>query len=313
LRHHPHFTAYLALACVCFFWGTTYLAIRIAVEEIPPAALMSVRYLISGGVMLAGAWAKGAQLPRGRELRRTALFGVMTIGFGTGTLVIAEQFIPSGLSALLITTSPFWLVGVEALLPGGEPLHAPTIGGMLVGAFGVAFLVSPGGLVAGDLGRFGLLGWFLLLQFGCMVWSLGSILQRRQAASEKSSSAHPFVSGAVQQVATGLAFVIPALLGPPVHWTTRSIAATAYLVVFGGIVGYSAFVMIMERLPVAVASIYTYVNPLIAVLLGVLLYHEPFLPREVTATAAIFVGITLVKRATGKQQRQAAKLAQKTN
>jgi drug/metabolite transporter (DMT)-like permease len=304
LRHHPHFTAYLALACVCFFWGTTYLGIRIAVEEIPPAALMSVRYLISGGLLLAGAWVKGAQVPRGRELRRTALYGVMTIGFGTGSLVVAEQFIPSGLSALLITTSPFWLVGVEALLPGGEPLHGPTIGGMLVGAFGVAFLVAPGGLVAGDVGRLGLLGWFLLLQFGCAVWSLGSILQRRLASPEKASATHPFVTGAVQQAATGLAFVVPALLGPPVHWTTRGIAATAYLVVFGGVVGYSGFVMIMERLPVAVASIYTYVNPLVAVLLGVLLYREPFVTREIGAIAAIFVGVTLVKRATGKQQRK---------
>jgi drug/metabolite transporter (DMT)-like permease len=300
LRHHPHFQAYLALACVCFFWGTTYLGIRIAVEEVPPAALMSVRYLISGGLLLAGAAASGARFPRGRELWRTALYGVMIIGCGTGSLVIAEQFIPSGLSALLITTSPFWLVGVEALLPGGEPLHGPTIGGMLVGAVGVAFLVSPGGLVAGDVGRLGLLGWFLLLQLGCCVWSLGSILQRRLA-----SSAHPFVTGAVQQVSTGLAFVVPALLGPPVHWTARGAAATAYLVVFGGIVGYSAFVFIMERLPVAVASIYTYVNPLVAVMLGVLLYHEAFQSRELLAIVAIFVGVTLVKRATGRKQRGA--------
>jgi drug/metabolite transporter (DMT)-like permease len=285
----------VALACVCFFWGTTYLGIRIAVEEVPPAALMSVRYLISGGLMLAGAWAKGARIPRGQELGKTALFGVMTIGFGTGTLVIAEQFLPSGLSALLITTSPFWLVGVEALLPGGEPLHGPTVGGMLVGAVGVAFLVTSGGLVAGDVSRLGLLGWFLLLQFGCAVWSIGSILQRRLA-----STAHPFVTGAVQQVATGLAFLIPALLGPPVHWTTRGIEATAYLIVFGGIVGYSAFVFIMMRLPVAVASIYTYVNPLVAVLLGVVLYQEAFLPREAIAIATIFVGVTLVKRAQGQ-------------
>jgi drug/metabolite transporter (DMT)-like permease len=286
---------------VCFFWGTTYLGIRIAVEEIPPAALMSVRYLISGGLMLTGAAVSGARLPRGRQLWRTALYGVMTIGFGTGTLVIAEQFIPSGLSALLITTSPFWLVGIEALLPGGEPLHGPTIGGMLVGAVGVAFLVSPGGVLAREAGGLGLLGWFLFLQFGCGVWSLGSILQRRLG-----SSAHPFVSGAVQQVATGLAFVVPALLGPPVHWTHRGVAATAYLVVFGGIVGYSGFVFIMERLPVAVASIYTYVNPLVAVMLGVLLYREAFVPRELAAIAAIFVGVTLVKRATGRKQRMAA-------
>jgi drug/metabolite transporter (DMT)-like permease len=298
LRKNPHFSAYLALACVCFFWGTTYLGIRIAVQDVPPAALMSMRYLISGGLLLAGAGVAGAHLPRGRELRRTALFGIMTIGFGTGTLVIAEQFLPSGLSALLITTSPFWLVCVEALLPGGEPLHGPTIGGMLVGAVGVGFLVTSGSLVAADVSSLGMLAWFLLLQFGCAVWSMGSILQRRLA-----SSSHPFVTGAVQQVATGLAFLIPALLGPPVHWTARGIEATAYLIVFGGIVGYSGFVMIMERLPVAVASIYTYVNPLVAVLLGVLLYQEAFQSREVFAILAIFAGVTLVKRAQSRRPR----------
>ena len=143
MRDHPHFTAYAALICVCFFWGTTYLAIRIAIETIPPATLVCVRYLISGAIMLAGGLAVRARLPRGRELWLTALFGVMILGIGNGCLAFAEQWVPSGLAALFVTTSPFWFVGLDAALPGGTPLHGPTLRGMLVGLAGVALLVAP--------------------------------------------------------------------------------------------------------------------------------------------------------------------------
>jgi drug/metabolite transporter (DMT)-like permease len=293
LRDQPQFSAYLALSSVCLFWGTTYLGIRIAVESLPPATLMCVRYLLSGTLMLAGARLRGARFPRGRELWLTAVYGATTIGLGTGSLAFAEQWLPSGLSALMITTSPFWLVGMEALMPGGEPLHAPTLGGMLVGVAGVIFLVSPGGSAAAAVGGAGLLGGFLLLQFGAAGWATGSILQRRLNAR-----AHPFVSGGVQQLATGVAYIVPALLQRQhTHWTVPGTAAMLYLTVFGGIVGYSSYVMAMKRLPVAVASIYTYINPIIAVALGWLFYREPFGVREAAATAIIFVGVALVRRA----------------
>lgn len=285
---------------MCIFWGTTYLGIRIAVESIPPAVMMSIRYLLSGGFMLAGAVLAGAYLPRGRELWTTAAYGVMVIGLGTGSLAYAEQWVPSGPAALMVTTAPFWLVGMEALMPGGAPLHAPTIGGLLAGVAGVVFLVVPGGF-ASEISLTGreLLSAFLLMQFGSAAWATGSILQRRQR-----SRAHPVVSGAVQQLATGIAYVIPALFSishagglHQVHWTARSLGATLYLVVFGGIIGYSAYVFAMDRLPVAIASIYTYVNPVVAVLLGSMFYREPFVPREAIAMVVIFGGVALVKQA----------------
>lgn len=301
LREHPHFTAYLCLGLVCLLWGTTYLGIRIAVESIAPATLMCVRYLISGGLMLAGALVYGAKLPRGRELWGTAAFGVMTIGMGTGTLAFAEQWIPSGLSALMLTTSPFWLVGMEALMPEGDRLRLPVICGMLVGVAGVAMLVAPD-LGPSAPGGLKLPGGFLLLQLGAAGWAVGSILQRHQA-----SQAHPFVSAAVQQLATGAAFLIPSLLQPQhTHWTTRGIGATLYLAIFGGLIGYSAYVLMMDRLPVAIASVYTYINPLVAVLLGWALYHEHFGVTEAVAMGTIFLGVALVRRAQRKGRARAA-------
>jgi len=268
-----------------------------ALESFSPVTLACFRYLISGVLMLAGALLTGAHLPRGRELWLTAGYGVITLGIGNGCLAFAEQWVPSGLAALFVTTSPFWLVGAEALAPRGEPLHGPTVKGMLVGFAGVAFLVAPA--AAHFDAHQGMLGAFLLLQIGCAGWSIGSILQRKQP-----SRAHPFVSGAVQQLATGLVFAIPAMLKPqPVHWTSRGILALAYLVTFGSIIGYSAYVFAMDRLPVAVASIYTYINPTVAVLLGWLVYSEPFGVRELIAMAIIFLGVAVVKRASVSVQK----------
>jgi len=290
LRNHPHFSAYVALACVCIFWGTTYLGIRIAVEQVPPAALMCVRYLLSGAIILAGAWLRGAQFPRGRELWVAAGCGVLTIGVGTGSLTYAEVWVPSGLASLFVTTGSFWLVGAEAAMPGGEPLHAPTIGAMLIGAAGAALLVAPGG--DGAISGSRMIAGFGLIQFGYSGWAAGSILQRRQV-----SQAHPIVTAGVQQFATGLAFAIPALLSPHFHLTARGAGATIYLAIFGGVIGYSAYVIAITRLPVAITSIYSYINPLVAVLLGVWLYGEAFSAREGVAMLIVFAGVALVKRA----------------
>lgn len=252
---------------------------------------MGIRYTISGGLLLLVARVMGVHLPRGRELWQTALFGVFALGIGTGTLTWAELTIPSGLAALFCTTSPFWMVWIESLMPEGEPLHAPTILGMLVGVSGVAFLAAR--TAFGEHGATSqLILAFCLLQASLGAWSLGSVLQRKQP-----SRAHPFVSGAVQQLATGLVFLIAALLfHSRVAWTPRGIGSIAYLAMFGGIIGYSAFVYSMAHLPIAIASLYNYVNPVVAVALGWLFYREAFGLRECTAMAVIFLGVAIVKR-----------------
>jgi drug/metabolite transporter (DMT)-like permease len=291
MRRHPHFKAYLALAAVCFFWGTTYLGIRMALESLPPLLLVGLRYTISGTALLLVAYFAKAHLPSGKELFYTALYGVIIIGIGNGCLAFAEVWIPSGLAALFITTSPFWMVGMEALIPGGERLHAPTLLGMLVGLLGTSLLVAPNAIQQGWNGPS--LKGFLVLQFGCCGWAFGSILQRRHA-----TTAHPVVSGAVQQLATGLVFLGPAWLTKtqPVHWTPRSIGAVIYLVTFGSVIGYSAYLYALDKLPVSVVSTYNYINPVVAILLGWLFYREQIGVREVLSMLVIFTGVALVKR-----------------
>jgi drug/metabolite transporter (DMT)-like permease len=213
---------------------------------------------------------------------------VITLGIGNGCLAFAEQRIPSGLAALFITTSPFWMVGVEALL-GGDKLYWPALAGMLTGFAGAVLLILPQGW--GQIDANALAG-FLILQFGCAGWSVGSILQRRS-----DTFAHPVVSGAVQQLATGLVYAAPAAFWPePVKWSTKGFWALIYLVVFGSIVGYSAYLYALERLPVALTSLYTYVNPIVAVALGWLFYREPFGRLELAALLLILAGVAIVKR-----------------
>jgi len=283
--------AYLALAAVCLFWGTTYLGIRMALESFAPMQLVAIRYVASGSILLAAARARGAHLPSGRELWFTALYGVIILGIGNGCLSFAEKIIPSGLAALFITTSPFWMIGFEALLPGGERLHGPTIAGMLVGLLGTLLLVAPSAIHQGFGGP--ILTGFLLLQFGCCGWSAGSIAQRRY-----ETRAHPVVSGAIQQLATGVAFTAASLAikQPAIHWSAKGVAAVGYLVVFGSIVGYSAYIYTLDKLPVSIVSIYNYINPVVAVFLGWLFYREAFGVRELLAMAVIFTGVALVKR-----------------
>ncbi|MBZ5593095.1 MAG: EamA family transporter [Acidobacteriia bacterium] len=295
MRQRPGARAYLALAAVCFFWGTTYLGIRMSLETFPPYVLISTRFILSGVIMLAGALARGARLPRGRDLWKAGLSGILILSIGNGCLTFAELRIASGLASLVITLSPFWLVGIEAMARGGERLHPPTILGMIVGFGGAALLVS-GGVGSGGIGPAALVG-FLILQVGMISWSAGSIYQRRQQVD-----AHPIVVGAVQQVFGGLAVLPFAVFASSHHiaWSARGVSALFYLVTFGSIVGYSAYVYALDRLPVAVVSIYPYANSVVAVALGWLFYREPFGVREAAAMLVIFAGVAVVKWQGGK-------------
>lgn len=205
-------------------------------------------------------------------------------------LAIAELWIPSGLAALFYTTSPFWMVGIDALLPGGVKPLASTLGGLAIGLVGVVFLIAPAALHEGFASR--TLAAFLLLQISAVGWVLGSLLQKRVRTRSQ-----PFVSGAVQQLAAGIAVFVPAIAFEKVPHviTMRSSLAVAYLVVFGSLVGFSSFIYSMSRLPVAIVSIYTFVNPVVAVFLGWLFFREPFGYRELVPMIIIFAGVALVR------------------
>jgi drug/metabolite transporter (DMT)-like permease len=288
--------AYLALGSVSLFWGATYTGIRMALESFPPLLLVGSRFFISGSVLLAAAWLAKLQMPRRRELLYSAVSGVMMLGVGNGCLTFAELWIPSGLAALFVTTSPFWMVGVEAALPGGEPLRAPALLGMLIGLSGTILLIGPSAWSEGLTGN--VVKGFLILQLGGLFWSVASIAQRRRIRHLNA-----VVNGAVQQVAAGSVFLVAALLVPehPVNWSFRGVSAVLFLVMFGSIVGFTSYIYALKKLPVAVVTIHVYINPLVAAFLGWLVYREPFGRGEALAMAIIFLGVAIVKRYSSHQ------------
>ena len=291
MHRHPLFLPYAALAGVCFFWGTTYVAIRIAVESLPPLLLVATRFTASGSLLLTGALLAGFRLPEPKEALHSALLGILGLGAGSLCLSYAETWIPSSLAALLITTSPFWMVLVDTIWAGGERMRRRALIGMAIGLTGTALLVGPDALhqgLAGDTVR-----GFLLLQVGNISWACASIGQRRVVRHVSAVT-----GGAIQQLATGLALWIPTLALGQYHaeWSLRSAAATAYLMMFGSIVGYTAYVYALKKLAVPVVTMHVYVNPVVASVLGWLVFREPFGAREAVAMGVIFLGVGVVKR-----------------
>ncbi|MBK9166805.1 MAG: EamA family transporter [Bryobacterales bacterium] len=271
-----------------------------ALESFPPMMLVSARFLISGSILLAVVKARGGQLPSGDALRKTAFAGVLILGLGNAALTVSELFIASGMAGLMITISPFWMISLEAALPGGQRLHGPTVAGMVVGLLGALVLLAPD-LTGQSLDR-SLLRGFLILQVGMAAWSFGSIYQRRQAVG-----GHALAVGAIHQLAAGIAFLPIAALVPahPVEWSVRGVGAMIYLIVFGSIIGYTSYTYVLERLPVAVVSIHSYLNCVVAVVLGWLVYREPFGWREGSAMGIIFLGVAIVKSQSLRGSRDA--------
>src|SRR5262249_39402727 len=176
-------SAYAALIAVCAIWGTTYLGIRVALESIPPFLMAAVRWLISGSLMVAFLKLRGERLPPRRWGGTLAVLGLLMLGFGNGGVVWAERTVPSGLTAVLVAASPFWMVGVEACMPRGERVSARQLAGLLVGFVGIVMLVWPE-LHISDRGASGFAGGVVATQLACLGWAIGSAYSRRHAPGE---------------------------------------------------------------------------------------------------------------------------------
>ena len=285
--------AYAAWITICLVWGTTYLGIRVALETFPPALLGGVRFTIAGGLLTIWLAVRGRRLPPLRECAALAITGTLLLSIGNGLVVLAEQWVPSGIAAVMVASAPFWMSGMEAVARGGEPLTARTAAGLCVGFGGIILLVWPN-LTLSNLGSGFLLG-VVALQGACIGWSAGSIYSKRYAPATDvlTASALQMLFGGLVMLALGTA------LG---EWsrltvTLRSGVAELYLIAVGSWVGYSAYVYSLQHLPVSTVSMYAYINPVIAVLLGTLLLDEPFGMRVVIASAMVLTGIAIVRSA----------------
>ena len=292
MANREKWAAYAAWAAVCFFWGTTYLAIRVGLETMTPMLFAGLRFLIAGGVLFfVMGRQRNARLPQGREWLHLAFVGLMLLGVGNGAVVWAEQWVPSGMASLLVATSPFWVVALEKFRKDGERVGVRGVVGMLVGFVGLGLLLAPQ-LFDASVSAYLLLG-ALAIQVGCVAWTAGSVY-----AKHRPVGVAPLMGAAVQMLIAGAVLtLVGTLLGEwgEMRFSTRSAGALAYLVVFGSIVAYSAYTYALQKLPLSLVSTYSYINPVIAVLLGWLVLAEPLDWRVGAATAIILAGVALLK------------------
>ena len=287
---------------VCIIWGTTYLGIRVSLESMPPALMGGLRWTIAGGLLAAFLIARGERLPPPSRWGGIALMGFLLLGLGNGGVVFAEQWVPSGLAAVLVATSPFWMAGVEACLRDGERLSRNAIAGLLLGFAGILVLVWPELTLANADRRF-LVG-VIALQIAAFGWALGSAYSRRHARHD-----HILGTTALQMLAGGLMMVAAGTVrGEWQHlfFTTRTATALVYLSTLGAIGGFVAYTYALRHLSVSFVSLYAYINPVIAVALGVLLLNEPFDSRMATAAALVLAGVVVVRGRTGVDEKSKA-------
>jgi drug/metabolite transporter (DMT)-like permease len=291
----PPRSAYLALVAVCVIWGTTYLAIRFSLETFPPFLLGAVRWIVAGALLAAIARARGERLPRRDAWRDLGVQGLLMLGFGNGGVNWAEQYVPSGLSAVIIATAPFFMIAVDRLFPDGERIAREAVLGLIVGFAGIVLLVWPDLRLHDSAGAH--FAWGIVsLQIACLGWAIGSSYAKRHkhGGSVLGSTAVQMLAGGFAMLAVGL------LMGEwrQVHPSSQGLSAAAYLVIVGSLGGFVSYIYALKHLPVALVSIYAYVNPLIAVVLGAALAGEAFDLRTVAAMAIVFAGIGLVRGGT---------------
>lgn len=284
--------AYLAWIAVCLIWGTTYLGIRITLETMPPFLMSALRWLIAGTLLVSYLWMRGERMPPPARWGGIALMGLLLLVIGNGGVAYAEQWVPSGLAAVLVATAPFWMAVVEASLPHGERLSLRTVAGLLVGFTGIVVLVWPE-LTLGSVDSRRFLFGVLVLQIAAFGWTLGSAYSRRFGRED-----HVLGTSALQMLAGGVMLLVAATARG--EWTAlrfnpRTTTALVYLATVGAIGGFGAYTYALRHLPMSFVSLYAYVNPIIAVALGVLLLAEPFSMRIAAAAALVLVGVGVVR------------------
>ena len=285
--------AYLAFVTVCLVWGTTYLAISVALETVPVLLVAGLRWMAAGILLCSIVLASGRRLPPRRMWGPLILLGFLMNIVGNGFVVWAQQYVPSGLTAVLIAITPFWSALIERLLPNGDRFSRQALAGLTIGFSGIVVLVWPSMTQGGAGGHAFVLG-VLAIQVACIGWVIGTSYAKRHELGDD-----PFASTALQMVFSGIMLLTLATIQgqwSDLTFTPRTLAAMAYLAIAGSLIAYSAYIYAIQHLPLSTVSLYAYINPMIAVALGTALLGEPLSPRIVLAAGLVLVGTWIVGR-----------------
>jgi drug/metabolite transporter (DMT)-like permease len=297
--HPSRWQVILAFGLVYLFWGSTYLAIDIAVQSIPPGLMCAVRFLIAGVVMLFVCALTGRRIwYTPRQIASSCVVGVLLLMGGNLTLSYAELSVSTGLAALIVAVTPLWFLVLDSMLLGHHRIAPRGKAGLALGVVGLLVLFYPELTSSTALGRKELWASLSLIG-GSFSWALGSVLSKRW-----QSGMDPFSSTGWQVTAAGVANFVFAVLVEDLHrvvWNTRGTAAVAYLVVCGSWIGYTAYIWLLEHVPTSKVSTYAYVNPVVAVFLGWVVLHERVSKFILAGSAVVVLSVILVTSAKVKE------------
>lgn len=291
--HTPSsFRIILAFLAIYLIWGSTYLAIRFAIETIPPFLMAGTRFILPGGLVYAWLRFRGTPAPTTLHWRSAAVIGALLLFVGNGGVTWAEQTVPSGVTALLIGTTPLWFVLQDWLWHGGAKPTAGMVAGLSLGFLGVILLIGPGELLGGH--TISLPG-VAVLMIATISWSGGSLYSRTAPlpSSPLMAVAMEMICGGVLLLTLGLLSGEPARVDPA-QFSVSSLASLLYLMTFGSLIGFSAYVWLLRVVPASRVATYAYVNPVIAVLLGWALAGEELTGRMLVAAAIIIAGVVVI-------------------
>lgn len=280
-----------AFASVYIVWGSTYLAIRLAIETIPPLLMAGFRFIIAGSIMYLWGRVRTREIPTRVHWKSAAIVGVMLLLVGNGGLSWSEQLIPSGIAALLVAVSPLWFILIEWMQGGPRPTVGVFIG-LTLGTIGIAVLIDPADLVGG--GEVSALGASVLL-ISSVCWAFGSFYSRR--AKLPSS---PAIANGMEMLIGGVGLILLGVAMGEMNdlhlatITTKSLLAVGYLVVFGSIIGFSSYIWLFHNTTPTRASTYAYVNPIVAVFIGWLVGGEQLPTRVVLAALLIIAAVATI-------------------
>jgi drug/metabolite transporter (DMT)-like permease len=283
----------IAFGLVYVVWGSTYLAIRVGIESFPPLLLAGSRHLLTGLILYPILRWKTGVRPTPAHWRMSFITGFLLLAVGNGGVCLAERTVPSGVTALLVATVSLWMVLVDWLRPGGTRPGLRVVAGLLLGFSGLALLVGPKNI--GGTSRVDPLGVGLLV-IASLAWASGSVYSKHSGGLSGS----PLMGAAMQSLAGGVSLWIAGILSGEVgalHLraiSARSWAALAYLIVFGSMVGFTAYIYILKKSTATRVATYAFVNPVVALFLGWLLIGESINLRTVIAAAVILTAVLLV-------------------
>ena len=283
--------AYLSLALICIVWGTTYTAIKYAIVDFPPFLLVGIRQTAAGLLLLAIAYISGkAQMPERKYIFRQALTGLATITGGNGFVTWGMQYVSSGLAAIIGSLTPVLVVLLSLAWHGKERIHTRMVLGVLLGFGGLALIFREGwqDFIRPEY-RWGIAGCFA----SCFTWSLGTVMAKQW----NSASVSPLLNAGMQITAGGLGgFVISALFDQShtIHHTTKGWLSVVYLAVVGSALAFTLYMFVLKHLSATVSSLYTYINPVVAILLGWALLGEALTPWEVVGMGLTILGVWIV-------------------